>query len=90
MEDKNLTCADCGEEFPFSADEQQFYESKGFTDPKRCPDCRAKAKAARGGGRGPREMHDAVCADCGEETQVPFRPSGDKPVYCRDCYSKRR
>jgi CxxC-x17-CxxC domain-containing protein len=90
MDDKNLTCQDCGEEFLFSADEQQFYETKGFTDPKRCKDCRQKMKAQRSGRGGPREMHDAVCADCGEETQVPFRPSGDKPVYCRDCYSKRR
>ena len=44
-----------------------------------------------GGGydRGPREMHPAVCADCGKETTVPFRPRGDRPVYCSDCYSKR-
>lgn len=37
-----------------------------------------------------REMHDAVCAECGNATQVPFKPSGDRPVYCRDCFSKRR
>ena len=44
-----------------------------------------------GGGysRGPREMHDAVCAQCGKDTQVPFRPSGDRPVYCSDCFSKQ-
>ncbi|MHA1911596.1 MAG: CxxC-x17-CxxC domain-containing protein [Candidatus Kariarchaeaceae archaeon] len=40
--------------------------------------------------REPREMHDAVCADCGEETQVPFVPDPDRPVYCKDCYRKRR
>jgi len=39
---------------------------------------------------GPREMHDAVCSDCGQQTQVPFKPSGDRPVYCRDCFQKRR
>lgn len=89
MEDKNLTCAECGEEFLFSADEQQFYMEKGFTEPKRCKPCRAKMKASRGDRR-PREMHDVICADCGEATQVPFRPSEDKPVYCRDCYAKRR
>ena len=46
----------------------------------------------QGGGydRPPREMHDAVCADCGQETQVPFKPDQDRPVYCRDCYKKRR
>lgn len=43
----------------------------------------------RGGfGRGPREMFKAVCANCGRECEVPFRPSGDKPVYCSDCYEK--
>ena len=36
-----------------------------------------------------REMHDAVCAQCGKDTQVPFRPSGDRPVYCGDCFSKQ-
>lgn len=51
----------------------------------------------RGGGgfkprgpSGPREMHKAVCADCNQETEVPFVPSGDRPVYCRDCYQKHR
>ncbi|MAF81195.1 zinc-binding protein, partial [bacterium] len=32
-------------------------------------------------------MFDATCADCGSETQVPFQPSGDRPVYCRDCFA---
>ena len=40
--------------------------------------------------REPREMHDATCADCGEETQVPFVPDPERPVYCKDCYRKRR
>ncbi|MDP3997847.1 MAG: hypothetical protein Q8P73_05105 [bacterium] len=35
-------------------------------------------------------MFDAVCADCGQTTQVPFQPSGDRPVYCRDCFQKHR
>ncbi len=39
---------------------------------------------------GPREMHKATCADCGEETEVPFVPSSDRPVYCRECYQKHR
>ena len=46
----------------------------------------------RGGGfnRGPREMHKAVCAECKQECEVPFKPSGDRPVYCRDCFQKHR
>ena len=39
---------------------------------------------------GPREMHKATCADCGQETEVPFKPTEGRPVYCRDCYSKHR
>lgn len=42
-----------------------------------------------GGDGGRREMHDAVCAECGKDTQVPFVPSGSRPVYCRDCFSKQ-
>ena len=37
-----------------------------------------------------REMHKAVCADCGQECEVPFKPDGTRPVYCRECYAKRR
>jgi CxxC-x17-CxxC domain-containing protein len=46
--DKNLTCADCGQEFAFTASEQQFYSDRGFTEPRRCSSCRASRKAARG------------------------------------------
>ncbi len=113
--DRTLTCADCGQEFVFSASEQQFYADRQFTDPRRCPSCRASRKAARGdssrggsysgggysaggysGGRSsgydraPREMFSATCSSCGREAQVPFRPSGDKPVYCSDCFQSRR
>ena len=51
--DKNLTCADCGQQFVFTASEQDFYAQRGFTEPRRCPSCRASRKAARnaeGGG----------------------------------------
>lgn len=39
---------------------------------------------------GPREMHKATCADCTKECEVPFKPSGERPVYCKDCFSKRK
>jgi len=39
---------------------------------------------------GPREMHKAVCAECGQECEVPFKPAEGRPVYCRDCYAKKR
>jgi CxxC-x17-CxxC domain-containing protein len=44
----------------------------------------------RSGGGGPREMFPAVCGQCGKQTQVPFQPRGDRPVYCSDCFSSRR
>jgi CxxC-x17-CxxC domain-containing protein len=45
-----------------------------------------------GGGMGgrPREFHKAVCSECKKECEVPFKPSGDRPVYCRDCFAKRK
>jgi CxxC-x17-CxxC domain-containing protein len=36
----------------------------------------------------PKTMHDATCSNCGVQCQVPFRPNGSKPVYCRDCFPK--
>jgi len=42
------------------------------------------------GGYGDREMHKVICSECKKETEVPFKPSGDRPVYCRDCYQKHR
>ena len=94
-EDKELVCADCGKTFVFTAGEQEFYASRGLTnEPRRCPDDRQARKQRRsgeGGGRtGTREMYPAVCANCGNETQVPFRPTGIRPVYCSDCFSQMR
>ena len=90
--DREMPCVDCGATFTFSANEQEFFASKGFTnDPKRCPECRAASKRQRGGGGGgygsPRQMHPATCAACGVDTEVPFLPSQDRPVYCRECYN---
>jgi CxxC-x17-CxxC domain-containing protein len=108
MTDKTLTCADCGQDFTFTASEQQFYSDRQFSEPRRCATCRAVRKASRGesagsgrystggysngGGydRAPREMFSATCANCGREAQVPFRPTGTKPVYCSDCFTSQR
>jgi CxxC-x17-CxxC domain-containing protein len=51
MTDKVLTCADCSQEFMFTASEQQFYADRGFSEPRRCQSCRAARKDARGGGQ---------------------------------------
>jgi len=126
--DRTITCLDCGQEFTFTAGEQEFYAQRGFTEPpKRCPSDRALRKAQRSGGgagnggerygassydsgysssfagapagyssgggyreRRPRELFEAVCADCGKTASVPFRPTGNKPVYCSDCFQNHR
>ena len=121
-EDKSITCVDCGAEFTFSADEQQRFAERGFSnEPKRCKSCR-DAKKAQGGGAGggsrggfgggggggggsrggfggggggarsagPRQMFPATCASCGKPTEVPFKPSGSRPVYCRECFQAQR
>lgn len=95
--DKTIHCRDCGMDFVFSAGEQQFYAEKGLVnEPQRCPSCRAVAKQNRalgignGGGGGQREMHAAVCAECGGQALVPFLPRNDRPVYCSSCFDKVR
>lgn len=99
MTDRTLTCTQCGQDFTFSADDQQFHGERGYQDPKRCPTCRAERRASRGdsggssyGGydRPQRQMFSATCAQCGKEALVPFEPRGDKPVYCSDCYQPRQ
>ena len=90
-EDKTLACRECGTSFIFSASEQEFYAEKGFTnEPARCPGCRAAKKAERNVGRQDRQMFDVTCASCGNQTQVPFKPTGTKPVLCRDCFQSQR
>ena len=97
FEDRSLQCSDCGADFTFSAEEQEFFQSKGYTnEPKRCPACRSARKAERYGGndsygyRPRRQMFPAVCAQCSKETEVPFEPREGRPVYCSECYNKVR
>ncbi len=95
LSDKTLICVECGGEFIFTAGEQEFFNTRGFSnEPKRCRSCRAVRRSeTRGGGMysdAPREMYPIVCAECGTDAMVPFRPRGDRPVYCSDCFSKMR
>lgn len=90
MGDRTLTCRDCGAGFAFTTREQEFYRSKGFeNDPTRCPTCRAARKSGGGAAGGTREMTQVTCAGCGQMTEVPFKPTGVRPVYCRSCYNAR-
>jgi len=95
FQDKSIRCSDCGTTFTFSSGEQEFFQSKGFTnEPRRCPTCRQAKKSERNGsnnngyGSSPRQMFPVKCAECGKDTEVPFEPRGDKPVYCSDCFRK--
>lgn len=98
FQDQQLQCADCGESFVFSAEDQDFYFQKRYSTPKRCPICRANRKMndprnsgrsqqqGRGGYGSSRPQFQVICSSCGCETTVPFEPSGDRPVFCSDCY----
>jgi len=90
--DKTLRCRECGNDFTFTAGEQEFYQQKGLMNqPGRCPNCRAARRSSGNRSeRGPREMHTVICAECGTETQVPFLPKNDRPVYCSPCYDRVR
>jgi len=100
-EDKTIKCVDCGESFVFTVGEQEFYRTHGLSHaPTRCKRCRDTRKTARpersAGGAGhsaggrERPTFTAVCAECGTETQIPFQPTGDRPVYCKTCFQARK
>lgn len=99
FEDRQIPCADCGVSFTFSAEDQEFFAQKGYSEPRRCPACRAARKAnssrggggyggGRGGSRGgyDKPQYRVTCSACGAETTVPFEPKEGRPVYCSDCY----
>ncbi|MFA5794448.1 MAG: zinc-ribbon domain containing protein [Candidatus Brocadiia bacterium] len=90
MADKQLKCMECGGDFAFTEEEQKFHQEKGYTnEPKRCPKCRQNRRTKFGpGSSGFRERVEAVCADCGQKTTVPFKPVLNKPVYCDSCFAK--
>jgi CxxC-x17-CxxC domain-containing protein len=101
--DRTLSCRSCGASFVFTTGEQAFYASRGLLhSPARCPACRDSRRqgeptAGEGyvrygafasfGGRTPRQMHPATCGNCGQVTEVPFAPKGDRPVYCSECFT---
>lgn len=89
FEDKVLVCRDCGKEFIFTGSEQEFFAEKGFVnEPKRCKPCRDIRRENHGGKV--REMHEAICGDCGRTTEVPFKPVTERPVYCQECFERHK
>ncbi|MFH1229872.1 MAG: zinc-ribbon domain containing protein [Planctomycetota bacterium] len=95
MAGKQLKCVECGSDFIFTDEEQEFHRGKGYTnEPKRCPSCRQIRRKSVGGGGGyqtaERVRTEVTCADCGQTTTVPFKPRMNKPVYCDACFAKNR
>lgn len=101
MDDQVLYCRDCSREFIFTIGEQEFYASRSLTNPPgRCPDCRGARKAGGSGSKaqnsgapqgssGARVLYPAICAHCGNPTQVPFQPWPGRSIYCNDCYQQQ-
>lgn len=98
FEDRNLKCVDCGENFIWTAGEQVFFHDKGLkNEPKRCKGCKqaknerlAAIAAAQSSGIRQRIEVSVQCAQCGQQTTVPFYPSQGRPVYCRACFLSAR
>lgn len=87
FQDKILKCVDCGTEFVFSADEQEFFHLKQFVnDPKRCKACKARRQGKPATVRAETKV---TCYECGSITTVPFKPVQNRPVLCRSCFQKQ-
>jgi len=94
LEDTNISCIDCENDFVWSVGEQIFFRDKGLQNPpKRCRECK-QAKTERLNAinsnikNGIRQKVEVAvyCAKCSGYTTVPFYPSQGRPVYCRSCY----
>jgi CxxC-x17-CxxC domain-containing protein len=88
--DQVITCADCGQEFVFSASEAQFYADRGFSTPRRCPACRAAKKAARGatGGGGSSSSYGGSSYGGGSSSYGGGRSSGgQREMFTATCTS---
>ena len=84
FEDKELECKECGKRFVFSAQEQEFFQKKGFEhEPARCPDCRKKKRQII-----EKEMTEITCANCGKQTKALINIKKNIPIYCRECFEK--
>lgn len=97
-QDRAITCVDCGGEFTWTVGEQVFFHDKGLkNEPKRCKPCKqakndrlAAISAAQSAGVKQRIEVTVTCAQCQEQTTVPFYPSQGRPVYCRACFLASR
>ena len=92
-EDQQLICGDCGQAFTFTAEDQEFFRERGYSAPKRCKACRqAKKNEQSGGGGGSHRSSTqstvVTCSGCGQQTTVPFEPTGRPSGLLPDLLSK--
>jgi CxxC-x17-CxxC domain-containing protein len=98
FQDRAIHCVDCGQDFIWTAGEQLFFQDKGLkNEPKRCKPCKqaknerlAAIAAAQAAGVRQRIEVSVNCAQCGQQTTVPFYPSQGRPVFCRSCFLASR
>jgi CxxC-x17-CxxC domain-containing protein len=98
FQDRTIKCVDCGEDFIWTAGEQVFFHDKGLkNEPKRCKTCKqakndrlSAIAAAQATGVRQRIEVSVQCAQCGQQTTVPFYPSQGRPVFCRSCFLASR
>lgn len=98
FQDRGIKCVDCGDDFIWTAGEQVFFHDKGLkNEPKRCKPCKqakterlAAIAAAQSSGVRQRIEVSVQCAQCGQQTTVPFYPSQGRPVFCRACFLASR
>jgi CxxC-x17-CxxC domain-containing protein len=98
FQDRSIDCVDCSEPFVWTSGEQVFFHDKGLkNEPKRCKPCKqakndrlAAISAAQVSGVKQRIEVTVTCAQCSEQTTVPFYPSQGRPVYCRSCFLAAR
>jgi CxxC-x17-CxxC domain-containing protein len=84
--DTTLTCRDCGQAFTFTSGEQEFYASRGFSEPTRCPDCRAARKAERGGSSYGGGSYSSYSSGGGYDTGGS-RGGGSREMFTATCSS---
>jgi len=97
-QERSISCVDCGDDFTWTVGEQVFFHDKGLkNEPKRCKPCKqakndrlAQISLAQTAGLKQRVEVIVQCAQCREQTTVPFYPSQGRPVYCRACFVASR
>ncbi len=79
------SCEDCGRNYKMIAQELKFYKAKDFPVPKKCPDCRHRARFLQ---RNSRKLWDRKCDNCGLGIRSTYSPDQPEIVYCEKCYLK--